>query len=93
MGTPGAVYPVAGLIESTLQDETGLISESETPESLAAALAAILPTPEKYRRFRVQAWTRARMLHWDNVLPGACDWLEERGGKTGGPKMAGRAGA
>ena len=78
MGTPGAVYPVAGLIESTLHDETGLISKEETPESLGAALKTILHAPEKYEGYRVKAWERAKTLHWDKVLPGACDWLEEQ---------------
>lgn len=76
MGTPAVVYPVAGLIESTLHDQTGLISEKETPESMAASLAGILQTPEKYQGYRVKAWERAKMLHWDKVLPPACEWLE-----------------
>jgi glycosyltransferase involved in cell wall biosynthesis len=78
-GTPGAVYPVDGLTESTLHGETGIVSEKETPESLAAALAIVLKSPEKYQRYRVAAWRRARALHWDNVLPPACDWLEAQG--------------
>ncbi len=78
MGTPGAVYPVAGLIESTLHDETGIVSEKETPESLADGLMAVLKTPEKYARYRVQAWERAKTLHWDKVLPQASEWLEEQ---------------
>jgi glycosyltransferase involved in cell wall biosynthesis len=78
MGTPAVVYPVAGLIESTLHDETGLISKEETPESLAASLAFILDKPEKYGSYRVKAWDRAKTLHWSNVLPAACDWLEEQ---------------
>ncbi len=83
MGTPGVVYPVAGLIESTLQDETGMISERETPESLADALGKILKSPERYQGYRVKAWERAKTLHWDNVLPNASEWLEQqaRGGK------------
>ncbi len=76
MGTPGVVYPVAGLIESTLHDETGIISREETPASLADGLAAILQTPEKYARYRVAAWERAKTLHWDKVLPLASEWLE-----------------
>jgi glycosyltransferase involved in cell wall biosynthesis len=75
-GTPGAVYPVDGLTESTLHDQTGIVSEMETPESLAAALATLLKTPEKYDRYRVAAWNSAKALHWDNILPPACDWLE-----------------
>jgi len=78
MGTPAVVYPVAGLIESTLHDETGLISEKETPESMASSLEGILRTPEKYQVYRVKAWERAKTLHWDKVLPLACEWLEKQ---------------
>ena len=78
MGTPGAVYPVAGLTESTLHDETGIVSAAETPESLASALAAVLKTPEKYQRYRLAALNRAKSLHWDKILPPACDWLESQ---------------
>jgi glycosyltransferase involved in cell wall biosynthesis len=77
MGTPGLVYPVAGLIESTLHDQTGIVSENETPESMAAALQAILRQPAaKYAEYRVKAWERSRTLHWDYIIPQACDWLE-----------------
>jgi glycosyltransferase involved in cell wall biosynthesis len=78
MGTPGAVYPVPGLIESTLHDETGLIAKTETPDSLAESLATLLKTPEKYARFRVQAWERSKILHWDQVLPTSSAWLEQQ---------------
>ncbi len=81
MGTPGAVYPVEGLVESTLHDETGVVSEHESPESLAQALVTVLKAPEKYARYRVQAWERAKTLHWDNVLIGASEWLEAQAGR------------
>jgi len=80
MGTPSVVYPVEGLVESTLHDVTGVVSEKETPESLAEGLAGVLTAPDKYARYRVAAWNRAKSLHWDNVLPLACDWLEEQAG-------------
>jgi glycosyltransferase involved in cell wall biosynthesis len=76
MGTPAAVYPVAGLVESTLHDETGIVAEKETPESLAAALVSVLQTPEKYDVWRLKAWERSKTFHWDRVLPDACKWLE-----------------
>ena len=78
MGTPAAVYPVQGLIESTLHDQTGLVATAETPEALANTLAASLATPEKYERYRIHAWERAQTFHWDKVLPEACDWLEKQ---------------
>ena len=76
MGTPAVVYPVPGLEESTLHAKTGLVSEQESPESLATAVQMALQQPKKYQQWRVAAHDRARSLHWDNVLPGACDQLE-----------------
>ncbi len=88
MGTPAVVYPVAGLVESTLHDQTGIISREETPESLAEALAGVLASPEKYDTYRVNAWERAKTLHWDKVLPLACAWLEKQH-RNPGPPAAG----
>jgi glycosyltransferase involved in cell wall biosynthesis len=78
MGTPAVVYPVAGLIESTLHDRTGLVAEAETPEALAASIVLSLQAPEKYQQYRHNAWERAKTFHWDVVLPQACDWLEKQ---------------
>jgi glycosyltransferase involved in cell wall biosynthesis len=83
MGTPGAVYPVPGLIESTIDGETGIISKLETPDSLAEALLTLLSKPELYNRFRVKAWERAKSLHWDNILPLASDWFEQQASRSG----------
>ncbi len=76
MGTPAVVYPVGGLVDSTLHDETGLVTSDETPESVADALGEILRQPEKYARLRVNAWNRAKKLQWHEVLGPTCDWLE-----------------
>ena len=81
MGAPAAVYPVAGLVESTLHEQTGLVAEAETPESLAASLVTALKRPEDYERWRRAAWLRAKEFHWSNVLPRACDWLETQAGR------------
>jgi glycosyltransferase involved in cell wall biosynthesis len=78
VGTPAVVYPVGGLVESTLHERTGLVTERETPESMAAAIISLLTTPGNYDKYRVNAWKRAADLHWDRVLPEACDWLEEQ---------------
>ena len=76
MGTPAVVYPVGGLVDSTLHNETGLVTRDETPESVADAVLEIAKLPEKYARLRVNAWNRAKTLQWDQVLKPACDWLE-----------------
>jgi glycosyltransferase involved in cell wall biosynthesis len=76
MGTPAAVYPVGGLVDSTVNDVTGIIAPAETPEGIADALAAIARAPAKYDRWRIGAWERSKTFAWNRVLPPACDWLE-----------------
>lgn len=82
MGTPAVVYPVAGLIESTLHDRTGSVAQSESPEALTAALISLLQRPEKYEVYRRNAWERAKTLHWNQILPQACEWLEAHASKA-----------
>ena len=76
MGTPAAVYPVAGLRESTLNNRTGLVSADESPANLAKRLVEILPNNAAYQDLRKNAWERAKRFHWSVILPKACDWLE-----------------
>ena len=76
MGTPSAVYPVAGLTESTLHDVTGRVSKLETPESLADEIQFMIQHPDIYQQSRTEAWNRSKQFHWDAILPKACDWLE-----------------
>jgi glycosyltransferase involved in cell wall biosynthesis len=78
LGTPAVVYPVAGLIESTLHEETGLVSEEESPDSLADQVIRAIRQPNDYQRWRINAWNRAKTFHWSQILPAACDWLEEQ---------------
>lgn len=76
MGTPAVVYPVAGLTESTLHDQTGRVAKEETPEALAEAILEVVRDPAAYERYRQAAWDRAKTFHWSRVLPVACGWLE-----------------
>jgi glycosyltransferase involved in cell wall biosynthesis len=78
MGTPAIVYPVGGLVDSTVSGETGIVTAAETPESVADALATLLKTPAEYDRYRRNAWERSKTFLWDRVLPRACEWLEAR---------------
>jgi glycosyltransferase involved in cell wall biosynthesis len=76
MGVPAVVYPVDGLVDSTIQDVTGIITPEESPESMAACLEDVLKTPAKYDAYRLRAWERSKAFAWDKVLPPACEWLE-----------------
>jgi glycosyltransferase involved in cell wall biosynthesis len=77
MGTPAGVYPVAGLRESTLDNETGVVAREETPAALADRIQQLVASPELYARYRLAAWERAKTFHWSRILPPACDWLEQ----------------
>ncbi|MGN6555410.1 MAG: glycosyltransferase family 4 protein [Verrucomicrobiota bacterium] len=78
MGTPAVVYPVGGLVDSTIHDQTGIIASAEQPEAIAEALRTLLGKPEVYDRYRVQAWERSKTFQWNVILPQACDWLESQ---------------
>jgi len=80
-GTPAIVYPVGGLVDSTLHNETGLVTRDETPAAVADAALNILRTPEKYDQLRVNAWNRSKTFAWNQVVPPVCDWLEQQAAK------------
>ncbi|MGV3771443.1 MAG: glycosyltransferase, partial [Verrucomicrobiales bacterium] len=79
MGTPAVVYPVEGLIESTLDEQTGLVAKAETPLSLAERINSLVDEAA-YAQLRQNAWERAKTFHWSQILPPACDWLESMAG-------------
>ncbi len=76
MGTPSVVYPVAGLVESTLHGLTGRVAKMESPEALTEEVIHFLNHPADYQACRQNAWKQAKQFHWDEILPRACDWLE-----------------
>ena len=78
LGTPAIVYPVDGLVDATLDGETGIVARAETPEALADGIAIFLEKPELYERCRVNACERTRAFQWNQILPHACDWLESQ---------------
>ena len=88
MGTPAVVYPVPGLVDSTIHDETGLVTTSDNPEALADSLVDLLRVPEKYHRLRISAWQRSKSFQWKEVLPEACHWLEEQASRSKRPPRA-----
>lgn len=77
MGTPALVYPVDGLIDSTIDGKTGIVAPRETSTSLTECLLSLLRKPETYEALRLNAWNRCKDFQWDKVLPPACDWLEK----------------
>jgi glycosyltransferase involved in cell wall biosynthesis len=81
VGTPAVVYPVDGLVDVTVHDKTGIVTREETPQSVADDIMALLQTPDRYQRYRVKACERARSFHWSQILPQACDWLEQQAGR------------
>ena len=82
-GTPAAVYPVAGLTDSTHHDKTGLVAERETPETLAKVIEWAVQNPGRYQGYRERGRALAASFHWNQVLPSACEWLEKQ---ARGPK-------
>lgn len=83
MGTPAVVYPVDGLVDSTLHRETGCVAVDETPEALASAVEWLVGDSERYAAVRDAAWRRASEFRWERVIPGVCGFLEAQvlGGK------------
>lgn len=77
-GTPAIVYPVGGLVDSTIHGQTGIVTADETPKSVANAVLALLNQPAEYDRLRVNAWERSKTLVWEKVLPPTCEWLESQ---------------
>lgn len=82
-GTPAIVYPVHGLVDSTVHDQTGLVTSEESPAAVAASIMALAEAPHRYDRLRRNAWERSKTFQWQRVLPSACDWLEAQ---ARGPK-------
>ncbi len=76
MGTPAAVYPVDGLVDSTIHGVTGFVSAAETPEALADAVCELVSDQARYDSVREAAWRRSAEFRWDLVIPKVCAFLE-----------------
>ena len=68
MGIPGAVYPVPGLCDSTIHDQTGVISLEATPPSLADAIERLWHDQALYLSCRTGARAFAAELSWDRTV-------------------------
>ena len=78
LGTPAIVYPVQGLVDSTVDGKTGIVTRLEEPEDMAAQLTRLISSPADHERLRRNAWERSREFQWSYILPAACDWLESK---------------
>lgn len=76
MGTPAVVYPVDGLVDSTVDGVTGVVCRGENPEALANGVRWAMDGAERYERLREAAWRRSGEFRWNRVLPRVCGWLE-----------------
>lgn len=84
MGTPAIVYPVEGLVDSTVDGVTGRIVTTESPEALAEGLLNSLANKETYASLRENAWRRSFEFMWERVLPEAANWLESNATRASG---------
>lgn len=78
MGTPAIVYPVSGLVDSTLDGVTGKVVGAESPAVLATEFRRLIEHPDHYQELRLNAWRRSFEFTWEKILPVAADWLESR---------------
>jgi len=81
LGTPAVVYPVHGLVDSTVHGETGFICRGETPRDLADGVAWMADDAARYDRVRTAAWRRTDRYRWSMVIPPTCDFLEAQAGR------------
>jgi glycosyltransferase involved in cell wall biosynthesis len=82
VGTPAIVYPVAGLVDSTVNGETGIVTAKEAPGEIARGVRFLIENPSVYSQMRTSAWARSKTFDWNVIAPRICQWLEAeaRGG-------------
>lgn len=78
MGTPAVVYPVDGLVDSTVHERTGVVCGEESPAALAEGVRWLVGEAGRYAGVREAAWRRSQGYRWELVIPRVCDFLEER---------------
>ncbi len=76
MGTPAAVYPVDGLVDSTVHEVTGSVCAGESPVHLADSVEWLTADESRYSRVREAAWRRSGAFQWRVVTPHVCSFLE-----------------
>ncbi|MDO8472114.1 MAG: glycosyltransferase family 4 protein [bacterium] len=67
LGTVGVTYNIAGVRDSNLHNQTGLLSKSNNPAALAESVVELWQNPTKYARLRQQAWEVSQTRTWDKT--------------------------
>ena len=67
MGTPAVAYNVAGLRDSVRHGSTGIVTEENTPQSMASEAISLLQDRGKLERLSANALRYARTFSWDNT--------------------------
>lgn len=78
MGCPAVVYPVDGLVDSTVDGVTGRVCREETPEAMAEGVEWMVSDAGRFQRVREAAWRRSRDFRWGVVIPRVGEFLETR---------------
>jgi glycosyltransferase involved in cell wall biosynthesis len=76
-GTPAVGYDVDGLRDSIRNNETGLLSISNTPESLAIAIETLLQHPDRYDIMRQKAWMWSKEITFEKSYRDFLDILRK----------------
>lgn len=66
LGTPAVVYARPGLLDSTVHEQTGLVTDAD-PASLAAGIVRALTEPDLYERLCRGAVDWSRRFTWDRA--------------------------
>ncbi|MFN0067598.1 MAG: glycosyltransferase family 4 protein [Limisphaerales bacterium] len=77
-GTPAVVYPVPGLVESTIHGVTGRLAAQETPAALAGAIRGIAGDAVAYQILREKAWQNSARFRWPQVIPPLREFLVDK---------------
>jgi len=64
-GTPAVVYDIDGLRDSVKHNETGIICQKNTPETMAKNIVELLHDQEKYQGLRIKGWESSREINFE----------------------------
>lgn len=66
-GTPAVAYDVDGLRDSVKNNETGFLTQKNTPEALAQAITGLLNNEEQYAKIRNNAWIWSKEFNFEKT--------------------------